>query len=287
MQAVTERVPGDVSAAAFWLVAGAIHPDAELDPPRRRRQPDPPRRHRHPALDGRRHRRATARRRARRRRRRAAGRPDRPLVRAPGGRARAGRRGRRDRRDPGPVPRRDGRRPARPSSAAPASSATRNPTGSPAPPPACARSARGSRSTATTSASPAATTLDGAETDSLDDHRLAMTFAIAGLVATRRDVDRAAGLRRHLLSRLLRRPRKGASMTKRVVLIGHPVAHSLSGAMQQAAFDSLGIDAKYELWDRAADGARRTRSPSCAATTSWAPTSRSRTRSGSCRWSTG
>ncbi|MFP5343559.1 MAG: shikimate dehydrogenase [Candidatus Limnocylindria bacterium] len=40
-------------------------------------------------------------------------------------------------------------------------------------------------------------------------------------------------------------------MTKRVVLIGHPVAHSLSGAMQQAAFDALGIDATYELWDRA------------------------------------
>ena len=39
-------------------------------------------------------------------------------------------------------------------------------------------------------------------------------------------------------------------MTKRVVLIGHPVAHSLSGAMQQAAFDSAGIDARYELWDR-------------------------------------
>jgi shikimate dehydrogenase len=39
-------------------------------------------------------------------------------------------------------------------------------------------------------------------------------------------------------------------MTKRVVLIGHPVAHSLSGAMQQAAFDALGIDASYELWDR-------------------------------------
>jgi shikimate dehydrogenase len=39
-------------------------------------------------------------------------------------------------------------------------------------------------------------------------------------------------------------------MTKRVVLIGHPVAHSLSGAMQQAAFDSLGIDAKYETWDK-------------------------------------
>jgi len=40
-------------------------------------------------------------------------------------------------------------------------------------------------------------------------------------------------------------------MSKRVVLIGHPVAHSLSGAMQQAAFDAVGIDAKYELWDRA------------------------------------
>jgi 3-phosphoshikimate 1-carboxyvinyltransferase len=30
VHAVTERVPGDVSAAAFWLVAGAIHRDAEL-----------------------------------------------------------------------------------------------------------------------------------------------------------------------------------------------------------------------------------------------------------------
>jgi shikimate dehydrogenase len=39
-------------------------------------------------------------------------------------------------------------------------------------------------------------------------------------------------------------------MSKRVVLIGHPVAHSLSGAMQQAAFDALGIDAQYELWDK-------------------------------------
>jgi shikimate dehydrogenase len=40
-------------------------------------------------------------------------------------------------------------------------------------------------------------------------------------------------------------------MTKVVVLIGHPVAHSLSGAMQQAAFNDQGIDAAYELWDRA------------------------------------
>ncbi len=30
VQAIDERVPGDVSAAAFWLVAGAVHPDAEL-----------------------------------------------------------------------------------------------------------------------------------------------------------------------------------------------------------------------------------------------------------------
>jgi 3-phosphoshikimate 1-carboxyvinyltransferase len=30
VHAVTERVPGDISSAAFWLVAGAIHPDAEL-----------------------------------------------------------------------------------------------------------------------------------------------------------------------------------------------------------------------------------------------------------------
>jgi shikimate dehydrogenase len=41
-------------------------------------------------------------------------------------------------------------------------------------------------------------------------------------------------------------------MTKRVVLIGHPVSHSLSGAMQQAAFDAQGVDAAYELWDRPA-----------------------------------
>jgi len=30
VDALTERVPGDISAAAFWLVAGAIHPDADL-----------------------------------------------------------------------------------------------------------------------------------------------------------------------------------------------------------------------------------------------------------------
>ena len=30
MSVVSERVPGDVSSAAFWLVAASIHPDAEL-----------------------------------------------------------------------------------------------------------------------------------------------------------------------------------------------------------------------------------------------------------------
>jgi shikimate dehydrogenase len=39
-------------------------------------------------------------------------------------------------------------------------------------------------------------------------------------------------------------------MTARIVLIGHPVGHSFSGAMQQAALDAAGIDARYELWDR-------------------------------------
>ena len=39
-------------------------------------------------------------------------------------------------------------------------------------------------------------------------------------------------------------------MPKRVVLIGHPVGQSLSGALQQAAFDELGIDARYEPLDK-------------------------------------
>jgi shikimate dehydrogenase len=38
-----------------------------------------------------------------------------------------------------------------------------------------------------------------------------------------------------------------------VGLIGHPVGHSLSPAMQQAAFDHAGIAARYELWDTAAE----------------------------------
>ena len=76
-------------------------------------------------------------------------------------------------------------------------------------------------------------------------------------------------------------------MTKRVVLIGHPVAHSLSGAMQQAAFDDQGIDAAYELWDRAPIALADAIARDPRLTTSSAPTSRSRTRSGSSRSSIG
>ncbi len=40
---------------------------------------------------------------------------------------------------------------------------------------------------------------------------------------------------------------------QRVGLIGNPVAHSFSPRMQQAAFDALGIRARYELWHTPAD----------------------------------
>ena len=38
-------------------------------------------------------------------------------------------------------------------------------------------------------------------------------------------------------------------MTATIALIGHPVAHSISPALQQAALDEVGIDARYEAWD--------------------------------------
>jgi shikimate dehydrogenase len=38
-------------------------------------------------------------------------------------------------------------------------------------------------------------------------------------------------------------------MPKKVVLVGHPVSHSLSSELQQAAFDAAGIDAQYEPLD--------------------------------------
>lgn len=36
---------------------------------------------------------------------------------------------------------------------------------------------------------------------------------------------------------------------RRIALLGHPVAHSLSPRFQQAALDALGIDVRYEAWD--------------------------------------
>ena len=149
--AVSERVPGDVSAAAFWLVAGSIHPDAELtlrgvgvNPTRRAvidilasmgadltevvERPD--------GRSG--------------RRRRADRRHHDPLERAPCHRPGSARRRRGDRRDPGPVPGRrprrrhdphPGRRRAAPQGVGPDRRASRR---------ASSRSARGSTSTATT-----------------------------------------------------------------------------------------------------------------------------------------
>ena len=38
-------------------------------------------------------------------------------------------------------------------------------------------------------------------------------------------------------------------MTTRVALLGHPVSHSLSPRMQNAAFDALGLDWRYEARD--------------------------------------
>ena len=38
-------------------------------------------------------------------------------------------------------------------------------------------------------------------------------------------------------------------MASTIALIGHPVAHSISPPMQQAALIALGIDATYEAWD--------------------------------------
>ncbi len=42
-------------------------------------------------------------------------------------------------------------------------------------------------------------------------------------------------------------------MTKTVGLIGHKLKHSISPQFQQAAFDYLGLDVRYEVWDTAKD----------------------------------
>ena len=286
MQAIEERVPGDVSAAAFWLVAGADPSRRRARHPRRRRQPDPARRHRHPALDGRRHRGAAARSPPRRRRRRADRRPARALVDAPRPSSSA--------RPTWPPPSTRSRscawrrpwRPARPSSGAPASSATRSRTGS-------RGSAAGLRALgARIEIDGDDLHIDGGAGAARRRNRQPRRPSTGDDVRDRRprrhrpDLDRPTGLGGGLLSRLLRRPRKGASMTKRVVLIGHPVAHSLSGAMQQAAFDAARHRRALRAVGSQPDGAGRRRRRAARPTTSWAPTSRSRTRNGSCRWST-
>jgi shikimate dehydrogenase len=46
---------------------------------------------------------------------------------------------------------------------------------------------------------------------------------------------------------------KGSQALQHVGLIGYPVAHSLSPQMQQAAFDTLGIAARYALWETPPD----------------------------------
>jgi shikimate dehydrogenase len=51
---------------------------------------------------------------------------------------------------------------------------------------------------------------------------------------------------------------EGIIAVQRVGLIGDPVAHSFSPRLQQAAFDALGISARYELWQTSA-GALATR----------------------------
>ena len=43
------------------------------------------------------------------------------------------------------------------------------------------------------------------------------------------------------------------SLSDIAVLIGNPVAHSLSPAFQQAAFDHMNINARYEAWETYAD----------------------------------
>ena len=42
-------------------------------------------------------------------------------------------------------------------------------------------------------------------------------------------------------------------MTKRAGVIGHPLGHTVSPALLEAAFAAAGIDATYEAWDTPPD----------------------------------
>ena len=185
VRAIDERVPGDASAAAFWLVAGAIHDDAELTirdvgvNPTRRAVIDIL------ALDGRADRGTTGGRSSRRRRggrRRATRRPDGPFVRAPGDRAR-----------PGDVAAAIDEIPilclaatqARGTTAIRGAAELRHKESDRLAGIAAGLDALGARVDVEGDDLRilGGTRLRGAATDSLDDHRLAMTFAIAGLIA--------------------------------------------------------------------------------------------------------
>ncbi|MBI2867261.1 MAG: shikimate dehydrogenase [Chloroflexi bacterium] len=56
-------------------------------------------------------------------------------------------------------------------------------------------------------------------------------------------------------------------MTLAVGILGYPIKHSISPVFQQAAFDALGIDARYEAWevppDKLAEAVARLRRPEC------------------------
>ena len=75
-------------------------------------------------------------------------------------------------------------------------------------------------------------------------------------------------------------------MSQRVVLLGHPVSHSLSEALQKAAFAAAGIDATYEPVDTPTVDLPEAIAALRVAMTTWAPPSACRTRSASCPCST-
>ena len=54
----------------------------------------------------------------------------------------------------------------------------------------------------------------------------------------------------------------------RVGLIGHPLSHSLSPAMQDAAFEAAGLPYRYELLDVTAEDLPNL-APRCTAAAGW------------------
>jgi hypothetical protein len=81
-------------------------------------------------------------------------------------------------------------------------------------------------------------------------------------------------------------PPATTAATRLVVLLGHPVAHSLSPQLHSAAFAAAGIDAVYVAADVHPDDLPGP-SRACGRSGSWARTSRCRTSARSGTWSTG